>query len=172
MNSPTCSGRMGCLLSFRGTEASCPGSSGWRRPRDGGRQSRQLVAGPPPWVPSCLLSSSALQATHSPVPFLFLPLVPASLALFSIALFAFLLSCALEARGGRLLSQLRLQSVGCAWEPVWEEKKQWREGASRSQCSQPGSSRSGFQTRMLMQKNPLCFSFPQATHPGAFKGGF
>lgn len=74
---------MGCLVSFCGTRASCPESSGWRLPTAGGRQSRQLIAWPPTWVPFCLLSSSALQAIHSPILFLFPPPCPC----FSRAIF-------------------------------------------------------------------------------------
>lgn len=51
-------------------------------------------------------------------------------------------------------------------------EKEWREGASRRESSQPGSSKPGFDTRIFMQTVPLCFSSPQSINPDAFKGSF
>lgn len=51
-------------------------------------------------------------------------------------------------------------------------EKEWREGASRRHSSQPGSSKSGFDTRIFMQTVPWCFNFPQSVNPYAFKGSF
>lgn len=137
-------------MSSCGTEASYPkvraGSGRWGQTKP---SADGLAA--PTGALSCLVSSSSLQATHSP-----LLLLPLSLFLSCYFLVSnsslFLLSCALEPCCGRPLSQLPLQSVGLLpRSPVWEEKCDGERGLLEEKAHSLGARGPGFRPGCLYE---------------------